>query len=290
MLKIFLIFSFFQSLSFNQNLLTFEKQEKHTNNLADVIFEILSNDNGTAHFNIYENSIDLKHIETFNDLLEKISHKIVDRTIKVDRLERFNENDTQNAITLIVLESVGSIGKFCQSVKVHSHQKFLLHSMDIENELDIEQVVRELWRNYIVNVIVFMMKDENVFLYTYSSFNANNCRMPELNLINYFNGTFANKTDFFPNKLKNLNQCDLKVSMNSAPPFIFTNEDKKTIPENDVEGIDASLLKELSFQLNFKYEICFVKVNKQWGQIFPNGSSTGSTRLVSKKRILSGKF
>lgn len=272
MIKYFLILVFLQSVTLNQKKLQLDNLDA-TDLLADAILEILSSDTDTLYFNVYKSLSNPQYFRSFQGLLEEITKKLQNRSVKMENLDNFNENDTQNAINLIVLENLELIGEFTKFLKTQNLQKFLVISMGVLNKIEIEEMFKELWKKYVLNVIAFILEESGVSLYTYHPFLKDSCGVPKL--VNV-----SKNTNFFPNKLSNMNGCVLKVATNSVPPYIITKEDKASLSETDIEGIDASLLKGLSGELNFKYEINFVKDDKQWGQIFPNGTSTGSTKMV----------
>jgi hypothetical protein len=147
---------------------------------------------------------------------------------------------------------------------------------------EITNVFDDLWECYIVNVNLLVQDGDKILVYSYWPFSPGRCGKARRTLSNTFeNGTFRNRTSFFPNKLTDFRNCSLRVATNSVPPYIITNEDSKKIALNEIDGIDAHILKAMSGLLKFQFILFFVKDNNQWGQIFPNGSATGATGMVS---------
>lgn len=132
--------------------------------------------------------------------------------------------------------------------------------MLIEGEIpESEEIFKLLWKIQIINVIV-MMEDENrkILVKSFKPFRNGNCNDTTAMTINEFiDGKFAINDDFFPDKMKNLRNCRIRVALSkNSEPFVKVSRRKnKTY---DITGEDINLLNTLAERLNFKVSYTFI--------------------------------
>lgn len=94
----------------------------------------------------------------------------------------------------------------------------------IGEAFNVENIFKELWKKQIYNVNILVKESDKVLVKTFMPFSAGNCIDTSPTLINEFkNGKFINGLkNFFPDKLKNLFNCTVRVSISSSSePFVF---------------------------------------------------------------------
>ncbi|CAG9809741.1 unnamed protein product [Chironomus riparius] len=126
--------------------------------------------------------------------------------------------------------------------------------------LEIQDIFSDLWKLQIYNVIVIVEDGhERLSIFTFFPFRSSaDCMNTTPVLINEFiNGSFTRGlSNIFPNKMKNLQQCEVKVATsNDIPPHMVLramSDGTFNIFGRDFEIIDA-LSKSLNFKINFNY-------------------------------------
>lgn len=138
-----------------------------------------------------------------------------------------------------------------------------------------------LWKKRIVNVVVLTLSKNLTRISTYYPFNKLRC-----------GDTTAMKigprevSKFFRNKLSDLKNCPVAVGAPAIIPFLMMNSKKEVI------GRDIEVLKALSHALGFKLDLWFSPHASYYGNLYENGTSTGSFNdlLEGRTDILIGDF
>ena len=148
---------------------------------------------------------------------------------------------------------------------------------------EIEKIFRLLWEIQIFNVnVVFKKNNGDVSVETFMPFSDGKCRSSKPVIIDAFvNGKFVkNVKDFFPEKMKNLENCEITVAISTeAEPHIFV----KTSLNGSLmlRGKDISLIRVLSEKLNFRINFTYVG---ELGFVLDNGTTEGSWRALKERR------
>lgn len=168
--------------------------------------------------------------------------------------------------------------------KFDGHYLFVFVNGEI---FEIQQIFQYLWTLQIYNVIViFETEEENIKLQTFNPFTGKSCNdSTPLTVDEFRNGRFVNgKREIFPEKMKNLNGCTIRVSVaNSTKPYIIS----ELSPNGSytTTGGDIRLMTALSEALNF--EINYVYIGNE-GYLYENGSAKGPLKyLFDEKADLS---
>lgn len=144
---------------------------------------------------------------------------------------------------------------------------------------DREIILKKFWNSQIFNVNL-MFEDESgkVLIETFFPFSPGKCGECSPTLINEFsvNNFTRNDTEMFPEKMKDLQKCSLRVATsNNSVPFIFADP----LPNNSyfLHGRDISLLNTLAYALNFKIDYVFVGAE---GFLLENGTASGPFQML----------
>lgn len=144
-----------------------------------------------------------------------------------------------------------------------------------------------------VNIITKALEHPSIsIVYSYHPYLPNSCGRPKLIIHNkYKNGAFLQQSKgVFSPKLSNLHECPLKVATFNISRFL------KVVPTDDsfdesiggqagykLVGFEGKLINILAEILNFTIDI--VIPEEKWGEIYPNGTYTGASKLVSDLEI-----
>jgi hypothetical protein len=142
----------------------------------------------------------------------------------------------------------------------------------------IQQIFEDLWNHYIVNVNVVVKispKLDESFMYTFFPYTEHHCGAVRPQILGrYKKSGPVYKYNYFPEKIHSLFNCPLNVAVVKSTPYLFV--EKSENGSVSIDGIDSVLLSYISNKLNF---IPILKDAKR-GIIFPNGTTTGSVKMV----------
>ena len=168
--------------------------------------------------------------------------------------------DSLSKLSIKSLSGLGGTGKFAlvfgEKISLNQMEVILLQNKDFAN---------------IIEIALFVPKGGNSFSVITRSL-ENDKELAVLNIWN--NGEYRWNTSVYPKgRLNNLKGVAIKATSFNYPPTCY-----KENPENEDEeyqGIEVRILKDISASLNFTYKIRNPTDGKRWGQAFPNGSATG---------------
>jgi hypothetical protein len=143
---------------------------------------------------------------------------------------------------------------------------------------EIQEMFKLLWKKQLYNVnIMYEDKYSEILIETFIPFSPKSCNDTTPIIINRFkNGKFVIGTEnFFPEKMKNLFECPVRLAVFDSKPFLFFHHSKNG--ELELDGRDALLAKALANDLNFNIDI---KVFKNYGYFYPNGTSIGPLKAL----------
>lgn len=143
---------------------------------------------------------------------------------------------------------------------------------------DIRGIFELFWSRQIFNLDVIQETASKVVeIKTFIPFGFKSCNDMSPILINQFkDGKFikTNK-DFFPEKVKNLQNCPIRVAVfNNSEPSVFVNR-KNGITQ--LKGSDINLVKALAQSLNFKINYTFIGFNAFFCESFNSSVPFKST-------------
>lgn len=137
-----------------------------------------------------------------------------------------------------------------------------------------------------VNIITTSRTDpKKSTVYTYYPYFPYSCGQPKLVVHNVFkNGCFLDKQKPFPEKLRNFHRCPLTVATFNISKFVRIIPTSLLFNETggrlgwELIGFEGTLLNLMSKLLNFTIELEIPE--EKWGEIYPNGTFTGASKLV----------
>ncbi|KAM7350853.1 uncharacterized protein ACRADG_009289 [Cochliomyia hominivorax] len=161
---------------------------------------------------------------------------------------------------LIMIDSFASLEKtsiadYNRKSDTLEYYFIFLQTADDFVSVEMRKIFKYCFDNYWIhcNVMVQNRKGE-VLIYTYFPFKENQCFQTEAEIINEFKGDrFVNEI-MFPDKLRNLHECSLKLTTWIVPPFI-TNRTNKFLPKLEVSGFEIFILMAMSNHMNFTLDI-----------------------------------
>lgn len=273
----------------NCNNLLLKQQTLHNINsdVSQTIVSITRNLNSIHNrttLNILTATKDLNDFLA-NDYATDIILRLKDLTIAY-RLEHYkNFQDIHKRKRFFNLFLFDSIDSFFDLITLSSAQDFDFDGFNLiilkNGTLDnVEKMLNTMWLLSIYNVIVLFENNDVVSLMSFKPFTSTQCREPKPIIVNQFkDGNFLINTDvFFPKLFKNLFKCGLKVTASESMPSLMRTQHGDG--SYSYSGYDYELISLLSKLMNFEIELEFTSKSKSYGQIFENGSSTGTIKKL----------
>lgn len=154
--------------------------------------------------------------------------------------------------------------------------KFIIHLRDnLNNFIKIFELA---WRYYILNILVVVISEGEIFVHTYFPYNSDNCTV---NLSTNFLFKCGDKylpKSIFPQKVpNNLKGCQLRMLALKLPPYVINPElSKDKIKE---VGIEVYMLHIMAKKMNFTEN--YLKNNyTDWGNKLSNGTYVGMYSVI----------
>lgn len=216
-----------------------------------------------------------------NELLFKLF--VSSKISAVQGLKSFEDTNafgTQMSLTVFIVENSK---EFLRSFKKNSlkNSKILIVVMTQYDEKSskIQEIFDIFWsfQNFNINVM-FRNQNGEICVQTFIPFNEKSCNDTTPILINKFShGKFDNDINhFFPHKMKNLHNCQVRVSIsNNSLPHIFTKDMNDST--HQFSGRDVNLMETLAQSLNFKINYSYFG---EVGYIYENGTAKGTLDIL----------
>ncbi|CRK87192.1 CLUMA_CG000997, isoform A [Clunio marinus] len=173
---------------------------------------------------------------------------------------------------IFFLEKENSINKIILSDKVHRSGYYVI-ILEIKNRKSLKNIFKVFWKNFFFNINVLGKEKvlQNISLFTFLPFNGAICGDVSPVIINEFNENYNDwsTNEYFPKKLKNLNQCPIRIGSHSNPPAVI---DRNESSVNTYGGNMIDFVRMLSSVLNFKIDFHLYSVG---AGAFANGTATG---------------
>lgn len=145
----------------------------------------------------------------------------------------------------------------------------------------IERIFELLWNKQIFNVIVMHEEgNERISVKTFLPFKLGKWSDTSPVLINEFkNGKFIEEENIFPDKMRNLQKCPIRVSASRNNPVVVI--DTHPNGSHKLSGRDINLITTIAENLNFYIDYSYAN---ETGFLLDNGTASGSL-----KALLDGK-
>lgn len=156
---------------------------------------------------------------------------------------------------------------------------YLIVFVNNENA-SMAELFEKLWSRFVVNVNVLIANESEVSIQTYYPYSKEHCgKAVPVKFNRFHNGKWLKTLELFPNKMKNLFNCDLHVAVFKVTAFMIVHSKGSQV---EIDGIEAKLLKTLSSKMNFNLKLRFSR--QPYGLISSNGTTTGKFELQTLLR------
>ncbi|XP_065365322.1 uncharacterized protein LOC135958345 [Calliphora vicina] len=268
-----------------QRLETFTQPEERNllvaNALRFVIQNVFANNSNTFVFTIAVagGSWELWLTDIMSKLFATWGFMAVQLIIQDPKMERI-EMPRNCFCNMIMIDSFKSLERtnLAENNKNYDSLEYyfiFLQTPDDQAAKEMELIFRYCFNNYWLhcNVMVQNKKGE-IFVYTYFPFKENNCFQTQPEMINKFKGNRFENKKLFPDKLRNLQRCPMKLTTWDAPPFVVNGTNQR-YPKLQVTGFEMLIITAISETMNFTLDI-------EWISFYRNQSPDAG--LLTKLR------
>lgn len=224
-----------------------------------------------------------------------------DITMTVENVNHLNESQLiQRVFNVLVVDSYTAFaGIYAQMSDTRFNYAglytvVLTESSSYQYET-ISRILQDCWARHITNVVVLVSIHPyaQTAIYTYFPYTRFHCEAVAPVILNYFSGAHFQtnlSVDFFPNKIRNMHACPLRLALYELVPHMFLHVSrfangtvKKVL---GIDGIDGITIQVLAERLNFTMNILLPPDNKGRGQLFANGTSgTGALGMLVRREV-----
>jgi len=195
----------------------------------------------------------------FRDFLMKILMESIKLRFRQQDIGKIKSTDLKGPrrFSFIIIRHFADFKIFLNNIyqSTFFYDGYFIFSLINRAIAEIQKIFNELWKLQIYNVIlIYKDSHEHISIVTFFPFRSStDCSNTSPVIINeYFNASFTQDIEnFFPNKMRNLQQCEIRVAISDEkPPHIYT----KILSDGSKKfvGRDFELIKTLSENLNFK--------------------------------------
>ena len=182
-----------------------------------------------------------------------------------------------------VVNFVDNIESFEKTIKTLSSDTFDyggFYLIVLVNGLipEVQQLFQMLWDIFIYNVSILVNVGNSISLLSFKPFKGQLCGETNPLEINKFIFNRWMTDEFFPQKLKKLFDCPIKVGAFEYEPAC--HRELQNDGSFKYTGSDMELLYGIANALNFTLSINFMKKAGNWGEVYENGSGTGASEKV----------
>lgn len=163
----------------------------------------------------------------------------------------------------------------------HEYYFIFLQTPDEKMSNELQLILDHCLANYWLhcNVMVQTVRVE-VLIYTYYPYaSAQHCQRAQPQLVNRFDGHHMINSPMFPDKLRQMHRCPLRVLLRHMPPFVELSWNASS-EQWQAAGFEMQLVEHLAQHLNFSI------VLQQLQLAEPNDSALGPLELASNMECL----
>lgn len=244
--------------------------------------EIITSLASIATIDIIAHPHEVLKFDTLNCIKMLLEHNNNNHTYTINAIN----SGRMKSFVIFIVDTFGDIidliGKVIMLNKFDVSGKYLIVMRNIRRDR-LEMIFSSLWRQhyiYNVNILALDEIDNVVRMFTFYPFSNDNCSNTNPININEFNNKTKKWTQgtVFPSKLRDFHNCPINAIVcdygPSAQETIYPNGTKL------INGSDVEIFQGIASALNAKLSLKMLTESGAWGQVFENGTTTGSFELL----------
>ncbi|XP_004519135.1 uncharacterized protein LOC101450819 [Ceratitis capitata] len=162
----------------------------------------------------------------------------------------------------------------------------IMEKFGIKNNIShIQEILEKMFALNIIDVIVVVRNrnGKGFLVYSFEPFAENHCRIVKPVIVNQFIAGHFAQSELFPNKLRDLHNCSIRVSSRNVSLY-FSYHKQITDGAIAMTGLEVQLLKTIAEYLNFSIELV-LEESHIYGDIYTNGTMSGPYRLLDENHV-----
>lgn len=278
-------------LRFASSEIEIVKLDNGTRDLAKAVNKVISKVFAYRYVtaNIIPSTKNLKEFALRDFMDELLTQKM--ESSSAEPLLRINSRDKlimvenkPKVCSVILIDSLDDFKEFSTHIdpKTFLFRGFFLIVLMKGKINEMQEIFKIFLTLQILNVnIAYRDSSGEIQVSTFYPYSVNNCSNTTAVKINEFkNGKFENYKNFYPNKIRDMKGCTLRVATaKNVEPFVFA---KRLINGSYMlSGRDITLLECLANKLNFKINYSFIG---DVGSLLDNGTSFGCIHELMENR------
>lgn len=253
-----IIFLYFIGIAISSRIQTIECDSKLVDFLHQVHVQFFAKKSSNVRFVATS-----KSSSSSCHLTELLKDSVTFELFEISKLSKTSLNPSRCNIIQIESESnFEAILEELPSKKFYANGYFLLLPKNCSS-IDVDKIFEAAWRRYVYNVNILC----NETIKTYMPFQHNSCGNTTAVTMN------ESMSNFFPDKLKNLFGCPIKVATFFYPPITM----REMLADGSFRyyGSEMEMVFGLAEALNFSIDMTYINQSGFTGLLYENGTATG---------------
>ena len=263
-IRVVVITIFLQSLiysSISSQIQIYQSNSKLIEVLYEINTEIFAKKSSNVRIITAEN-------DTFLSQLTALSGASVTfELFEISKLSKISANSS--SCNIIQIESEIHFDAVLKEVSTNKFQSggYFLLVFEKCSSIDSNKLFKSAWREYLYNVNILCNENDETLIKTFLPFQQSSCSNTTSITLN------ASTSNFFPDKIKNLFGCPIKLASFFYPPITmrgaFDNGSFKYY------GSEMEMVFGLAEALNFSIKMTYINQSGFTGLLYENGTATG---------------
>lgn len=252
---------------------SFKRFSKLAEAVKTIVEDVYTKETNTV--NIFSKSSSNNFNDFKNELLAQTSRVSFRQESSSRIAEEMNQRKRCNIFVIDSFEDFAEIYKRISS-NIFYFNGFFLFVLTNGEIPEIEEIFRLLWKIFIHNAVVVHGKDE-ISIKTFLPFTSKSCNDVTPIVINQFkDGKLTTGEDLFPDKMKNLHECPIRLSVaDNNEPYVFAKLLKNG--SYDLGGRDIYVISAMAKKMNFRINYTYIGVE---GIFVENVTASGVLKML----------
>lgn len=165
---------------------------------------------------------------------------------------------------------------------------YFLVIIDSCSIINSDEIFHASWGHYIHNINILCRDNDTIAIKTFLPFQADSCGNTSSIVLSI--ADILRTSDFYPDKLKNLHGCPIKVATFYYPPITM----RETLGDGSFKytGSEMDLSFGIAGALNFSINMTYIAQGGSPGLLLENGTATGIIKetVEGEKNLLMGFY
>lgn len=231
------------------------------------------------------------NVRVFTSINSRVMEDLTVSSIKTTTFEFINVRELsaeqKSRCNILSINSLEELYLILNSNMINFNGYFLV-VLNSCSTIDSDTLFKASWQRNIYNIDILCRDNDTIIIKTFLPFQPDSCRNTSSIVL-----THADKlpsSDFYPDKLKSLHGCPVRVVTFYYPPITM----RETLKDNKFTytGSEMDLSFGIAGALNFSINMTYIEKIGSSGVLLENGTATGIIKetIESEKELLLGFY